>query len=97
MQRTRLIAVRAPTESEVVTGRAGGAMVAFERQAGDGPILVVFASPCYGSYQQWGDVPLSVLGDNVEAATLWAEGLAAVEALIREEPDDEGEEENDES
>ncbi|ARB14228.1 hypothetical protein Ccr5_gp328 [Caulobacter phage Ccr5] len=86
---TRLIVVRAPTAAELAdpSSRAGGAEVVFERADREGRTRLVFASYCYGSYQQWGET-VDVLGDNVEAATLWARGMARVHDLIQEDPDD---------
>ncbi|AFU87527.1 hypothetical protein CcrKarma_gp343 [Caulobacter virus Karma] len=86
---TRLIAVRGPTAAELAdpSSRAGGAEVVFERRDREGRTRLVFASTCYGSYQQWGETR-DVLADNVEAVTLWAEGMAAVAALIDESDDD---------
>ncbi|AFU87180.1 hypothetical protein CcrMagneto_gp338 [Caulobacter virus Magneto] len=88
---TRLIAVRAPTAAELAdpSSRAGGAEVVFVRRDREGRTRLVFAATCYGSYQQWGETR-DVLADNVEAVTVWAEGMAAVADLIDEDDDFEG-------
>lgn len=87
---TKLIDVRGPNAQEA----EDGAEVVFHRRERGG--LEHFIKACWtdGSYQQWG-ATTPVLGDNVEAVTLWARGITEVKALAQDEdeddaPDDKG-------
>lgn len=80
---TRLIDIRGPNAQEA----EDGAEVVFHRRERGG--LEHFIKACWtdGSYQQWG-ATTSVLGDNVEAVTLWARGITEVKALADDEEDE---------
>lgn len=78
---SRLIEVRGPSAQEADQG----AEIVFVREDGG---VNSYIKACWtdGSYQQWG-ATTRVLGDNVEAVRLWAEGITAVHELIRDAED----------
>lgn len=87
---TKLIDVRGPSAAEA----EDGAWIVFHRREPDGLEHFIKASYHEGGYQQWG-APTSVLGDNVSAVTLWAEGLREVESMADNSEDEDDEDEPD--
>lgn len=87
---SKLIEVRGPSAQEAEQG----AEIVFVRVDGG---VNAYIKACWtdGSYQQWG-APTPILGDNVEAVRLWAEGITALHELIRDDDEEDEAEDTDE-